>query len=145
MSVFLSAIVPPTVSVGLAETTATAIVLEAPLEPGLMTMRRPVAIELRSLAFSVTLNALALMNVEGRAAPFHCTTDDVEKFAPLMDTMVLLLPTGIVDGSTDVMRGAGSRTRIPTPFDAPPPGGGLTTMIVAVDTALTSDAGIAAV
>src|SRR5262245_21140224 len=102
MSVFLSAIVPITVSVGLAATIATAIELDAPLEPGLMMTSRPVPIELTSLALSVTLNALALTNIEGRAVPFHCTTDEVEKFAPLMDTMVLPLPTVIVDGSTDV-------------------------------------------
>jgi hypothetical protein len=92
----------------------------------------------------VAVSVVALPNAVIRFTPFHCTTDDETKLAPVTVSVNPGEPTPTLLGERLVTLGAGFRTdRLAAP-DVPPPGAGVRTLMAAVPAAATSVAGIVA-
>ncbi len=80
-----------------------------------------------------------------RLAPFHRTTEDGTKLAPLTVRVKALPPAVAVLGETLLSVGAGLRTEKLAGADVPPPGVGVTTVTAKVPAVAMSPAGIVAV
>ena len=76
--------------------------------------------------------------------PFHCTTDPVLKFVPSTVKVKATLPAANELGPRLVSVGT-ALTLKNTPFELPPPGGGLDTVTLAAPPMATSLPGMAAV
>jgi hypothetical protein len=99
-----------------------------------------------SLAAMAALSSVPLTYVVVRFEPFQRTTDVVVKPLPITLRLKAAPPAGLEAGSSRVMEGTGfpETTENETALDVPPPGAGLKTVTLAVPTAATSAAAIAA-
>jgi hypothetical protein len=112
---------------------------------------KTVTAALPALAISVAgieaVSWLPLAKVVGRLDPFQRTTDDEMKLLPLTVSIKAGPPAVTDEGLMPVMAGTGFEAVIVNAieFDAPPPGDGLKTVIVALPALAMSLAGIEAV
>jgi hypothetical protein len=83
-------------------------------------------------------------NVVARAVPFHCTVEEVMKFAPVTVSVNAAPPAVAEFVLKDVIVGAGLLIVNANPLDVPPPGVGVATVTIAVPALAMSAAVIAA-
>ena len=84
----------------------------------------------RELPGTVAIREVALSKVVGRAVPFSCTTEFAWKFNPVALTVTASTPATAVVGDTLLRVGVGAGTVIDWGFEVPPPGAGLTAVMV---------------
>src|SRR5882762_4160616 len=122
--------------------------LEVP-PPGLglntVTLAKPTAV--RSDAGTVAVRCEASTKLVASATPFQFTVDAATKSLPVTARMNSGLPDAALDGARVEIDGTGFKAmivKVSAP-DVPPPGVGLSTVTLAVPTAVRSDAGTVAV
>jgi len=98
-----------------------------------------------SLAGMFAVNRVPFMKPVVRSAPFHFIIDVLTKFAPLMVSVKAAEPAIAEAGLRPVMAGTGLVIAKLYTLDVPPPGGGFTTVMLAVPPAWISGNRIAAV
>jgi hypothetical protein len=100
-----------------------------------------------SAAVICAFTELELTKVVGRALPFHCATELVMKFVPLIVNSKAALPSTACAGERVVMAGTGLGpiTVNGIGLDIPPPGAGLNTVTAGVPALTMSLAAILAV
>ena len=101
--------------------------------------------EVTSLAGTVAVSCVELLNVVASAVPFHRTEEDEVKSVPVAIRGKAVWPTTAEVGESDVSTGVGLPTVKVTAVEIPPPGEGLTTVIGIVPFVVTSLVLIAAV
>src|SRR5262249_34366317 len=100
---------------------------------------------LRSLAGIAAVRLVAPTNVVVRGAPFHCTTDDDTKPAPVTVSVNPLAPTVAAPGFRLLSVGAGLFTVKLAGVDVPPPGVGVARVTADVPAVSRSEAGMVVV
>ena len=110
---------------------------------GFETLSLPVPTADRSVAVRLTASEEALVNMVGRALPFHCTTESGAKPEPARLIVAAWL-ISTVDGCMPVSTGAGEVTEKTVAVDWPPPGAGFTTASETDAAALNSVGGTTA-
>lgn len=114
---------------------------------GLTTVTMGVPLVATSEAGTEAVSCEALTYVVVSAVPFQSTVEDATKSLPLTVRVNAVDPAATLDGEIEEIEGTGLTAVIVNdePLEVPPPGVGLTTVIVAVPVVVTSDAGTDAV
>jgi hypothetical protein len=115
---------------------------------GLLTVTLAVPAVAMSVAGIVAVSCVALINVVVRGLPFHCTEELLMKFVPFTVSVNAPTPAVATNGLMLVTVGTGFCAWLIvklTELDVPPPGAGVTTVMLAVPVVAMSEAGSCAV